>query len=75
LIQDPREALILSLKREVMALQEENVHLRNLVDIEKTVNKEPQQRPGTSVIRSASPQEDLLTINNIIIQKGENATG
>jgi regulator of replication initiation timing len=61
LIQDPREALILSLKREVMALQEENVHLRNLVDIEKTVNKEPQQRPGTSVIRSASPQEDLLT--------------
>ena len=51
--------MILSLKREVMALQEENVHLRNLVDIEKSVNREP-QRPATSVIRSASPEEDLL---------------
>lgn len=57
--QDPREALILSLKREVMALQEENVHLRNLVDMEKSVNT--QQRPATSVIRSATPaEEDLL---------------
>jgi regulator of replication initiation timing len=51
--------LILSLKREVMALQEENVHLRNLVDMEKSVNT--QQRPATSVIRSATPaEEDLL---------------
>ncbi|EFX85436.1 hypothetical protein DAPPUDRAFT_314281 [Daphnia pulex] len=58
-VMDPREALILSLKREVMALQEENVHLRNLVDMEKSVNN--QQRPSTSVIRSATPaEEDLL---------------
>lgn len=42
-----------------MALQEENVHLRNLVDMEKSVNT--QQRPATSVIRSATPaEEDLL---------------
>ncbi len=40
-----------------MALQEENVHLRNLVDMEKSVNT---QRPATSVIRSATPEEDLL---------------
>ena len=42
-----------------MALQEENVHLRNLVDMEKSNNKET-QRPVTAVIRSASHDEDLL---------------
>lgn len=31
--QDPREALILSLKREVSALQNENDHLRTLLNL------------------------------------------
>lgn len=59
---DPREALILSLKRAVMALQEENVHLRNLIDLEKLTGQQQQQamiRPLTSVIRTRSEQ-DLL---------------
>lgn len=34
--QDPREALIVSLRREVEALQNENDHLRNALDINKT---------------------------------------
>lgn len=32
-IQDPREALIISLKREVSALQEENEHLRTALHL------------------------------------------
>lgn len=62
MIQDPREALILSLKRDVMALQEENLHLRNLIDLEKTVNQQQQQpiRPQTSIIRTNSSDQDLL---------------
>lgn len=44
----------------MIALQEENVHLRNLVDLEKS-NSEipPVVRPQTSIIRARS-EEDLL---------------
>ncbi|XP_025415032.1 kinesin-like protein KIF12 isoform X1 [Sipha flava] len=36
IVMDPREALIVSLRREVEALQNENDHLRNALDINKT---------------------------------------
>lgn len=53
----------MSLKRAVMALQEENVHLRNLIDLEKLASQQQQTtgiiRPLTSVIRTHSDQ-DLL---------------
>lgn len=52
--------MILSLKRAVMALQEENVHLRNLIDLEKSASQQ-QERPQTAVIRASSPDQDLLT--------------
>lgn len=35
-LQDPREALIVSLRREVEALQNENDHLRKALDINKS---------------------------------------
>lgn len=35
LLQDPREALIVTLRREVEALQNENDHLRTALDINK----------------------------------------
>ena len=41
---DPREALILSLKRAVLALQEENVHLRHVIDMEKSIQQQLQQQ-------------------------------
>ena len=41
---DPREALILSLKRTVVALQEENVHLRHVIDMEKSIQEQQQQQ-------------------------------
>ncbi|XP_032780386.2 kinesin-like protein KIF12 [Daphnia magna] len=59
-VMDPREALILSLKRAVMALQEENVHLRNLIDLEKSSSQQP-ERPLTAVIRSSSTEQVLLS--------------
>lgn len=37
-LQDPREALILSLKREVGALQTENEHLRMTLRLNETQN-------------------------------------
>lgn len=46
-----------------MALQEENVHLRNLIDLEKSASQQQQQqptRPLTSVIRTNSTDQDLL---------------
>ena len=41
---DPREALILSLKRAVLALQEENVHLRHVIDMEKSIQQQVEQQ-------------------------------
>jgi len=48
--------LILSLKRAVVALQEENIHLRNLIDLEKSTAS----RPGTSSQLDAPSQESLI---------------
>ena len=42
-----------------MALQEENIHLRNLVDLEKTNSQQQPIRPETAVLKS-SPEQDIL---------------
>lgn len=46
-----------------MALQEENVHLRNLVDLEKSNSQNNQlqpPRPETAVIKPSVPEQDIL---------------
>jgi len=55
---DPREALILSLKRAVVALQEENIHLRHVIDMEKSIQKQQaQQVPDAAVEASGELME------------------
>lgn len=51
--------MILSLKRAVMALQEENIHLRNLVDLEKSSSggQESSLRPVTSGDETVSEEQ------------------
>ena len=53
----------MSLKREVTALQEENVHLRNLVDIQKTLAQQNAPQRLTSSSASARDSFEHQMIN------------
>jgi hypothetical protein len=46
--QDPREALIVSLRREVNALQDENEHLRNALQLSASASEPSRSRKNSA---------------------------
>ena len=70
-MKDPREALILSLKRAVVALQEENLHLRHVVDLEKSIQQPtgpspPETNPGQLSEQLSAQLSDESQVENMV---------